>query len=488
MRKIMSLLLVIGALLAALGGPALAQAPLEGRVLVWEYIANQDDGQLEVLTPAGVAEVLVDFQPGVYDNWAKRCSQDHWSEGGQGVALFAGAAQGSLAIYPLAGGTPVSLGSQVSRMACAGPQSFQFSPNGKRAGYIDYAYDVVDRDYAEGNLVFFDAATGTQQGAFDWATSFMLYDDGALMFRVFPGEKEYGTEGDVDWWDGSSRKTLVTLTPIYPDDAKDMKCGIKSGSVARVGDTAYILAGQWCENSVSGWQLVSVPMSGGDATRIAAGPSDGGFFPESFTTELVPARDGSGFLVALPSGLERNTVELLWINPAGQITKLLEGQHVIADRFGERLSEGRHMMLAPDGSAIAFVTATADQEQTLWLLDLNTIGGTPVQLDERGQGQRIFQYVWSANNRLYYIVGNIESNTLKVVTPGSSPERISRGRFFQLAVTYDGGKVAAAEWFANPNSIGDDLFRVTLLDTNGNSLVLKEGGADHAQMVPLAIQ
>lgn len=487
MRKSIAFILIIGAVFAVYGGPASAQPPLDGRVFVWESIANQDDGQLEVLTPAGVAEVLVDFQPGVFDNWAKRCSQDNWSAGGEGIVLYAGAAEGSLAIYPLAGGTPISLGT-TNRMACAGPFTFQFSPNGQRVGYINYTYDATSREYAAGNLVFFDAATGTQQGAFDWSTSFMLYDDGALMFRVFPGEKEYGTEGDVDWWDGTSRRTLVTLTPVYPDDKKDMKCGLKSGAVARVGDTAYILAGQWCENSVSGWQLVSVPMAGGDATRIAAGPSDGGFFPESFTTQLIPARDGSGFLMGLPSGLERNTSMLQWITPSGQITKILEGQHVITDRFGERLSEGRHMMMAFDGSAIAFVTASADQEQTLWLLDLNTIGGTPVQLDERGQGQRIFQFVWSANNRLYYIVGNIESNSLKVVTPGSETQRIARGRYFQLAVTYDGSKIAASEWFANPNSRGDDLFRVTLLDPNGNTLVLKEGGPDHTQMIPLAIQ
>lgn len=490
MRKFIAFLFVIGALLSVFGSTAMAQTTLSGRVYVWESIPNQSDGQLEVFTPAGGdPEVLVKFPDGVFDNRAQRCSQDYWSAGGQGVVLFTGAAQGTLAIYPLAGGTPVSLGT-TERMACAGPASFQFSPNGQRVGYINYApgINLTEFDYPYGNLVFFDAVAGTQLGTFDWATAFALYDDGALMFRVYPGEKNYGTEGDVDWWDGSARKTLTTLKPIYPEDKKDVKCGLKSGSVTRVGDTAYVLAGQWCETGVSGWALYSIPMAGGDATRIAAGPTSGGFFAESFTTQLIPTKDGTGFLVALPSGMERNTVQLQWVTTTGQITKLLEGQHIIADKYGEKLSEGRHMMVSFDGSAIAFVTTTGSQDQTIWMLDLSKPGGTPTMLDEQGSGQRIFQYVWSANNRLYYAIGNVESDTLKVVTPGSAPQRISRGRFFQLAVSYDGSKIAAAEWFANPKSIGDDLFRVTLLDTNGNTLTLKEGSDQHNQYIPLAIQ
>jgi len=492
MKKLASAVLVIGALLAVFvlanvyQASISAQAPFDVRVIVWES-TPKDNGQVEVLTPAGVDNVLVDFPAGDQGNWAERCGQDYWAAKGQGAAIFAGAAQGSIAIYPLAGGDPISLGT-ANRMACAGPATFQFSPKGQRVGYINYATDAVDRSFPYGNIVFYDAATGTQQATFDWGTAFTLYDDGALMLRMYPDGKGNATEADLDWWDGSAKQTLVTLEPVYPPDKKKVECGFTSGSVARVGNSAYVLTGQKCATGASNWRLVSVPMNGGAATEIAFGQPGGGFFSESFTTELFPTKDGKGFLVAVPSGLARNTVRLQWVTPDGQVTPILEGQHILADRFGERLSEGRHMMLSADGSTLAFVTVTGSGYQSLWLLDLSTPGGTPVLIQEQGANERIFQYIWSPTNVLYYIGGSIESNSLSSVTPGGSPKRIERGRFFQLAVSYDGHKVAVAEWYANPESIGDDLFKLDAFDSSGKSFVVKQGDKTHNQMIPLAVQ
>ena len=111
-----------------------------------------------------------------------------------------------------------------------------------------------------------------------------------------------------------------------------------------------------------------------------------------------------------------------------------------------------------------------------------------VMVEEEGGGQRIFQYLWSANNRLYYAAGSVESSALHVATLGGAPQRVERGRFFRLAVSYNGDKVAAAEWYANPNSIGDDLFKLTVLTTNGVVFTLKEGGEEYNRMIPLALQ
>ncbi len=75
-----------------------------------------------------------------------------------------------------------------------------------------------------------------------------------------------------------------------------------------------------------------------------------------------------------------------------------------------------------------------------------------------------------------------------MVTPGGAPQRLERGRFFRIAPSYDGEKVAASEWFENPNSLGDDLFKITVLTTNGVVYPFKEGGEQHNQIIPLAIQ
>jgi hypothetical protein len=489
MKKLLSCVIVLGAVLAILApGSLSAQAPVDARVLVWEKIEGSDDGRLQLMSTAGEVEVLVDFGGGVFDRVAKRCGQDYWAEEGQGAAIFTGAADsGELAIYPLAGGAPVSLGT-VSRMACAGPETFQFAPNGQRVAFIDFEYDALEREFPTGDLLIYEAATGTLQGSFDWTTGFKLYDEGALMLRLFPDGKGNATEADFDWWDGAARQTLVTLEPIYPPDTEDVDCSLTSGSVARIGSMAYALVGQKCETGTSNWRVISVPIDGGDVTEIALGEPVGGFFSGSFTTQLIPARDGSGFLIAVPSGLTRNTTSLMWVTPDGTITPLLEGYHVLTDRVGDRLSEGRHMQVSRDGSVLAFVTVTPNQEQTLWLLDLSTTGSQPVMIEEEGGGQRIFQYLWSANNRLYYAAGSIESSSLHVATLGAEPQRMERGRFYRLAVSYTGDKIGAAEWYDNPDSIGDDLFKLTILTPNGINFTLQEGGENYTEFIPLALQ
>lgn len=480
---------IIAAVLAVIVVPgAMAQNASDVKILTWEYIQDETDGQLEWLTSTGDPEVLVKFPAGVFDNQAKPCSQDYWADEGKGIALFTGAASGNITIYPLAGGEPVQIGS-AHRMSCSGPATFQFSPNGQRVGYINYVHDALEREFPVGDLVLVEAATGTQLGGFDWTTAFALADDGALMLRLFPDGKGNAVEGDVDWWDGSGRRTLVTLEPVFPADAgEDFECGLTSGAVARAGNTAYVLTGQKCENGASNWRLVSIPMAGGAATEIAFGQPGGGFFPESFTTQLLPAQDGSGFLMMVPSGLARNTVSLSWVTKDGAVTPVLEGQHVLVDRFGERLTEGRHTILALDGSAVAFVAVTGDGQQTLYVLDLSRPGNEPVELEKQGAGERIFQYLWAANQKLYYASGTIETSSLSMAAIDGSTQRVARGRFFRIATNYAGDKIAAAEWFANPERLGDDLFKLTLLDVNGSTSDFKVGGADHAQYIPLAVQ
>jgi len=374
-------------------------------------------------------------------------------------------------------------------MACAGPATFQVSPNNQRAAYISYVSSVADELFPYGNLLLFDANTGAQLASFDWTVAFSLYDDGALLLRFYPDGKGNATEADLDWWDGSGKRTLTTLEPVFPPDNDDVECTLKDASIARIGDTAYVLTGQSCATGASNWRLVSVPMAGGAATQIAFGEPRGGFFSEHFALNLLPAKDGSGFLMTVPSGLARNTVLLSWVTKDGAtITPIIEDRHVLVDRFNEPLSEARHFMVSPDGSTLAFVTITGNNEQTLWLLDLSTMGGQPVPIQEQGANERIFQFVWSGSNRLYYLAGSIESNALYVLTPGESPSRIERGRFFRVATNYTGDKVAAAEWYANPNSQSDDLFQLKVYDANGNSYILKQGGPEHNQIIPLAVQ
>ncbi len=153
------------------------------------------------------------------------------------------------------------------------------------------------------------------------------------------------------------------------------------------------------------------------------------------------------------------------------------------------LNESRQLLVSPDGSALAFLTVTGNNEQTLWMLDLSTPGTQPVMVQEQGRGENIWHYIWSASNRLYYAAGTVEAGSLSVVTPGGSPSRIERGRFFRIATSYTGDKIAAAEWYDNPNSLGDDLFQLKLYDTSGNTFILKQGTADaHNKMMPLALQ
>jgi hypothetical protein len=480
--------LVVFVMMLAVVPVSLAQGPDDDtRMVVWESFP-ESDGQLQVLTAAGLEEVLMTFPPGKNNTLAKRCGQDYWVGGGQSAALYIGGVEGDIALYPVAGGAPVNL-AKVYRMTCSGTFSFQTAPNGQRVGFIDYAPDAVDREYAYGNLRFFDATAGTELATFDWTNTFTLYDDGALMLRIFPDGKGNGTEADVVWWDGAGRRTLTTLEPTYPPDVEDVDCGITGGAMTRIGDSAYVLVAQECEIAMPrNWQIVRVPMAGGAPTEVAAGVPVGGVFSESFTTELFPALDGSGVLMAIPSGLTRNTVSLIWVTVDGVVTPVLEGKHIISNRYGEFLTEGRHLQLAMNGAALAFVTVTGNGEQALWMLGLSTTGGQPILLEEEGPNQRIFQYLWGGNNTLYFAAGSIESSSLYAATQDGATQRLERGRFYRLAVSYAGDKVAAAEWFENPNSLGEDLFKITLWDTSGYVRTFKEGGEEQNELIPLVLQ
>jgi hypothetical protein len=497
MKKLAIFVCVLGAMVMILAGTVQAQG--ETRVFVWESTPD-NNGSLQVLTAGGSGETLIDLPDAATGNrdWVKRCGQDSWAANGQGVVLFSGGNSGEIAIYPLAGGAPIKLGSAF-RIACAGPASFQFSPDRSRAGYIKYAFDYdIDpasgqEEFPYGDAVFFDATTGAQLAEFDRANSFALYDDGAFMLRIYPDGEGFGAEADLDFWDGAGRRNLVTITPILPpDDVEDPECGIKDSSIVRLGDTVYVLLGQRCNKTGNNlWRLVSVPVAGGAVTELASGepPFNAGFHHAGFTVNLIPTVDGAGLLATVPSGLTQNSSQLMWLTPAGDVTVLFEGEgrHVLMDRVGEKLSEGRLFLTSPDGSQLAFIVSTSN-EQSLWTLDLSTPGGTPVELQEQGTNERIFQHVWAANNRLFYIAGSTDSNALYMMIPGDRPQRLERGRFFRLTVSYDGNKLAVSEWYANPNSVGDDLFQLDVFDTSGNAFVLKQGDTTHNQMIPLAIQ
>jgi Tol biopolymer transport system component len=189
-------------------------------------------------------------------------------------------------------------------------------------------------------------------------------------------------------------------------------------------------------------------------------------------------------------------VHLMWVTMDGSITEMLSDRHVRVDRYvatgtanDAELNESRQMLVSPDGSTLAFLTVTGSNAQTLWLLDLSTPGTQPVMIQEQGIGENVWHYIWSASNRLYYAAGTVETDSLYVVTPDGSSSRIERGRFFRIGTSYTGDKIAVAEWFANPDSLGDDLFQLKLYDTNGNNFILKQGTAEeHNKMIPLAVQ
>ena len=494
MKKFLSL----GILLALLALPMMAgaQGGLDARVLMWES-TPEPLGTLQLRTLAGVEQA---YGSGV----VTRCGQDYWSSGGQSVAVYTteDADEGRIDLYPLAGGEPVALGPS-HRMACAGPLSFQFSPNGQRVGYIDwkidYGQEIQLLPFQWGYLHLMDPNTGDELANFERTVGFMLYDDGALMMRVFPDAKENGEEADLVWWDGSARRTLVTLPVVVPEVGEkdpEPECGITQAQPVRIGDTAYVLVGQRCDMKTSinnSWRVYSVPMAGGAATEIVKQDMGNiGFFSGAFSTLAFPTLDGSGMLIGLPSGLSANTVHLYWVTPDGTVAPVAEGMHFYSDRFGNQLTEGRNFQLSFNGGAIAFVsTQTANvsaDEMALWVMDMTTAGGQPVLVDQQSQGERIFQYLWAGNNTLYFISGNLESSSISSSTVAGGSTRIERGRFYRMAISYNGEKIVGAEYWENPERQGQDLYKLTLLDTNGSVVEFAKGTELQNEFLPLALQ
>jgi hypothetical protein len=456
------------------GGNASGAAP---RVIAWEN--RQAGGRLLLLQTENKPKALFTAQGNTH---VQRCGHFYTLPDQHALIVFAGGEQGDLVVHPLNGGDPTVIG-QTARLTCAGPDELQVV--GNRITYLKYDTNTP-RGFRVGNLVIYNLANQQETVALDQAAAFEMVGGDAIALRFYTGGGGSATEADVDRWGDGNIQNIGTLTPQKPADRPEAACVFVSGDLVRIQSDIWVLLGESCDPGGSHWRLARVPMKGGSLTEIASGPVGGGFYPDNFSAQIFPAVDGSAALVAVPSGLERHIVQLIWVTKDGTQTPVIE--FALADRVGLPTVEGRHLQLSPDKEWLAVVPVTRNGAQSLRLIDLSRPGSEGQELVQPGGNEQIFDYRWGPGGRLYYIAGTANNNALYVAVPGSEATRITRGQFSALEPDADGRWIAVAEWVPDPKNAAKQRGSISLINLNGDRTLVWRGREADTEILPLGVE
>ncbi len=455
--------------------PANVEAPSgEGpRVLAW---ADTGSGSRLVSLQNGQMPQDLFVFPGGTTGRIQRCSHHYRVANDQGVILYIGGDRGDLVYYPFDGSAPITIG-QTGRLTCAGPDTMQIFPDGKTIAYIEFTNSSLTAPYRSGNLILYSLETQTRLNTIDFAVDFEQAGDQMLVLRFYPDGEGRATEADLDVVTSSGTRTAAVLNPAKPDNEPDAECFYVSGAIARAGDKAFALLGQTCDPGGSTWRLMSVLLGeGGGVSDIAHQEAGGGFYNEEFSTQVFASTDGSAALIAVPSGLERHIVRLIWVRTDGTTNQVAD--YSIADRVGDPYLEGRHLLISPEGNWLAYIEVTPNGEQSLKLIDLSWPFQDAQPVMALNTNERFEDMRWGPGGRLFTISGSPSSNAAYVIIPGMSPVRLARGQFTSLEPDTRGQVVAIAGWIKHPENTALSFEQASLMDMQGNLISLWQGTAN----------
>lgn len=443
------------------------------RVLAW---ADTESGSRLIALQNGQMPQELYVFPGITTGRIQRCSHHYRVGGDQGVILFIGQDRGDLVYYPFDGSAPITIG-QTGRLTCAGPDTLQVFPDGKTIAYIEFTNGSLTAPYRSGNLILYSMEQQTRLSALDFTVDFEISGDDLLALRFYPDGEGRATEADLDIVSSGGARTAAILNPTIPDDDPDTECFFASGSIARAGNNVFVLLGQTCNPGGSTWSLLNVSLDDeGSINEIAHQEAGGGFYNEEFSTQVFASTDGSAALVAVPSGLERHIVRLIWVRTDGTTNQVADFS--IADRLGDPYLEGRHLLISPESNWLAYIEVTPDGVQSLKLIDLSWPFQDSQPVMGLNKNERFEDMRWGPGGRLFTISGGVASNAVYVTIPGMSPVRLARGQFTSLEPDTDGQVIAVAGWIKHPENTAISFEQASLMDMEGNLINLWQGTAN----------
>lgn len=404
----------------------LAPLPSNQQLLVWD---NPDEGKtagkLVLLTSDTTTDVLT------LDNTVSNvvaCGTNPTSLNGRQLAI--GVTNNSrITLYQMTDNNPALtvLNTEVNGMTCVG-DGLQYNADGTRVGYLMWPSPADTAITLTSRLLIQDTQSLAFLGNFDDVTDFSMTADGAVFVTLFRNAQGDFVEAGINVWDGSSTREITTL---FAD--QENKCSYGSASVSNISDSQLaVMIGFRCQRGETStqYQIYTVNTSTRAATLTLAGLASGQFFDFTRTNNVYLAPNANSLFQFLPDNFSNSTSRLIetpLTNPGENILVL----NSIQMPQLRSVAPNGVPQVSPNGQWLAAVGNDANNNATLYAVDMNNASLPPIELPAASRGDRINSlHFTSDNGRLFYVSGIPENNiayTLDLTSGVAS--RIGRGRY-----------------------------------------------------------
>ncbi|MEO8393128.1 MAG: hypothetical protein ABI700_09050, partial [Chloroflexota bacterium] len=417
--------------------PTLTATPMQiSGVLAWADTgaspAHATGGQIVLIDRAGALTPLMDVPKTAARVTA--CGDQATSPDGRYFAFYMGADSGKLYLMDAAK-APVLI-DDVGFLTCL--SAFHFAPDSRRFAYIDYPSGATGSDYASGTLRLYDTDTLQAAASFDHVVAYSLVNSGAMLVSFFDNSKGEADEADISLWDGTSEREIVTLVPTEPE------CRFTSAQIALAGNQLLAVMGQRCTtgDGRTNWQLYTIDAPAGSATLIATDAQPGGFVTFARTNNLYFAPNGLTAYFTVPDAVTAYTVALASVSLGDYSINVPVDRQAVFPNFSG--APNAFPRLSPDGRWLALVITSPDNQNQVFVLDLNAPDSAPLTAGIHSRGDVIPNMAFAPDNsHLFYIAGGNDNSVFSLDLADGSEKRIARGSFAEgMALAPDGKSVA----------------------------------------------
>lgn len=424
-----SLLALAALVLVAAGGEPVQAQTNAGSGLVWQAPGTPGrpsaPGALLWVTPGQDPVPLADVPETMAGTRVLDCGPDALSPDGSGLMAFIGNEVGGLYRIPLAGTRELERWGDIQALACNGPGRAAFSPNGARWAYLQYQSGETSGPFADGDLRVLDTRDGSQEATFDKAIAFKLLDNGLYFVQFFANSRGLADEAVLTWWDGAQQREILDLSPSEGCNWRSAALDVHAQS-----GTVLVSLGEQCPG-MSQWRLFSLDADD-EVTEQAFMQTGGGYLPWAFINQVLFLPDGGSAVAVYPNGRAGNVGNLVLVELDTNTVTLITPE-VTVDSFPD--GNAGHLRVSPAGDALAYVSTTANGQETLHRLALDG-SLEPLDIEAGAAGDAISTFFFRPNGDLLYVAGGADGadNSLFLLPAGGTePERVVRGQFLRNA-------------------------------------------------------
>lgn len=449
------------------------------RVLAW-IKPQSGGGTLTLLGMDGSQQVVLDVPANA--SIVTSCGENAISPNGKYAIIFIGTENNGALYLMEDDAAPVLLYDGLSAMACVGFHGIQFSPDSRLVGFLSYQPDFVNETSPISRLLVYDTGTRQQVGNFENIAAFHMTSSNTLVYAsFFKNVDKHAVEVAVTVWDGANQREVATL---FSDES--LKCFFINASTQSNQEGSIALAlGYRCNQGqlrTTQFQFYTIDANTRATTLLLSGQTGGQYFASTRTNGTFIAPNGRTLYVAMPDGLASNTGSLNAVSLDTPTLKPVVPQYgvfaTLRPPANRAISHGP--VLSQNGAWVALAANDANENGTLYLIELDKPELNPITLRVGGRGDTVTDLFFNnENTQLFYVSGgaNGGNNAAFLVNLATGvEERLVRGRYGEGVLSTDGGRVALLNWisFADNKPMYPSIVALDL--KTAQQVVLYEGG------------